>query len=214
MAGGVAGVGVAGVPAAVAGVGAAVAGAVVAAAPAVAVPQGAGDMKLTRILKHLLAPHWLARRAFPARTMQAIEAAVANAERLHVGELRFVVEAGLPLSDLWRDIAARERAVDVFSLLRVWDTWHNSGVLIYVQLIDRRVEIVADRGISAKVDQSSWDAVCRGMEQAFSIGAYAQGSLEAVERVGKLLAMNFPTGLEDPSASVNPNELPDRPLVL
>lgn len=173
-------------------------------------------MKLTRILKHLLTPHWLARRAFPAGTMAAIEAAVATAEQRHVGELRFVVEGGLPIGDLWHGISARERAVDVFSRLRVWDTQHNSGVLIYVQLIDRRVEIVADRGISAKVDQSSWDAVCRGMEQAFGTGAYARGSLAAVENVGKLLAMNFPAAPESgtPSAAANVNELPDRPVLL
>ncbi|MCX7175148.1 MAG: TPM domain-containing protein [Proteobacteria bacterium] len=173
-------------------------------------------MKLTRMFRHLLAPHWLARRAFTAVTMRAIEAAVATAEQRHVGELRFVVEAGLPINDLWHDISARERAVDVFSRLRVWDTQHNNGVLIYVQLIDRRVEIVADRGINAKVDQSSWDVICRAMEHAFRAGAYSRGSLEAVESVGKLLAMNFPAlpGSDGLSASAHVNELPDRPVLL
>jgi uncharacterized membrane protein len=173
-------------------------------------------MKLTRLLKHLLAPQWLARRAFPTGTMQAVEAAVANAERRHVGELRFVVEAGLPIDELWHDRSARDRAVEVFSRLRVWDTEHNSGVLIYVQLIDRRVEIVADRGISAKVDQLAWDAICRGMELAFIAGAYSRGSLEAVESIGKLLATSFPAspGSADSAASADVNELPDRPLLL
>jgi len=173
-------------------------------------------MKLTRILKHLLAPQWLARRAFPPEAMRAIEAAVTNAEQRHVGELRFVVEAGLPIDDLWHELSTRDRAVEVFSRLRVWDTQHNSGVLVYVQLIDRRVEIVADRGISAKVDQSSWDDICRAMERDFSTGAYSRGSLEAVERVGKLLAINFPAApvADNLSASVNVNELPDRPLLL
>lgn len=173
-------------------------------------------MKLTRIFKHLLAPQWLARRAFPQVTMLAIEAAVADAEQRHVGELRFVVEAGLPADELWHDRSARDRAVEVFSRLRVWDTEHNSGVLIYVQLIDRRVEIVADRGISAKVDQSAWDAICRGMELAFVGGAYSRGSLEAVQSIGKLLAMHFPAipGSDSGSAGTNVNELPDRPVLL
>ncbi|MFA6310712.1 MAG: TPM domain-containing protein [Sterolibacterium sp.] len=173
-------------------------------------------MNLTRIFRHLLAPHWLTHRAFPAATMREIESAVAAAEQRHVGELRFVAEAGLPVGDLWNDMSARQRATEVFARLRVWDTEHNSGVLIYVQLVDRRVEIVADRGISAKVDQSSWEAICRSMEQAFGDGAYARGSLEAVESVGKLLATNFPALPESVShsASANVNELPDRPVLL
>lgn len=171
-------------------------------------------MKLTRILKHLLAPQWLARRAFPREAMRAIEAAVANAEQRHLGELRFVVEAGLPIDDLWRELSARDRAVEVFSRLRVWDTQHNSGVLVYVQLIDRRVEIVADRGISAKVDQSTWDDICRGMEAAFRDRAYVRGALEAVATIGQILAMNFPVSSATGRAATNENELPDRPVML
>lgn len=169
-------------------------------------------MNLARILRHLLAPQWLARRAFPSAALQAIAAAVKAAEQRHAGELRFVVEAGLPLGDLWRDVSARERAVEVFSRLRVWDTQHNSGVLIYVQLIDRRVEIVADRGINARIGQAEWDAICRGMESAFRDRAYLRGALEAVEKIGQMLATNFPA----PSVSGrnNVNELPDRPVLL
>ncbi|MBI3525953.1 MAG: TPM domain-containing protein [Betaproteobacteria bacterium] len=170
-------------------------------------------MQPTRILKHLLAPHWLARRAFSPATLQVIEAAVTAAELRHAGELRFVVEAGLPLGDLWRDVTTRERAVEVFSRLRVWDTQHNSGVLIYVQLIDRRVEIVADRGINAKVGQAEWDAICRDMETAFRDKAYLRGAQTAVERIGDLLAVHFPMSSSDPNAATV-NELPDRPVLL
>ncbi|MFA7268679.1 MAG: TPM domain-containing protein [Sterolibacterium sp.] len=169
-------------------------------------------MKLLRLVKHLIAPHWLAQRAFPAAVLEAVEAAVRAMERRHAGELRFVVEAGLPLSLLWHDVSARERAIDVFSRLRIWDTEHNNGVLIYLQLIDRRVEIVADRGINAKVEQSKWDAVCRAMEATFRVGAYARGALQAVESVGQLLAENFPA--VPGSGETVPNELPDRPLLL
>jgi len=171
-------------------------------------------MRLVRIFQHLLAPSWLARRAFPTTALQAIEAAVKAAEQRHAGELRFVVEAGLPLDDLWRDVSARQRAVEVFSRLRVWDTQHNSGVLIYVQLVDRRVEIVADRGINARVGQAEWDAICRGMEAAFRDRAFLRGALEAVEKIGQLLAANFPASSELGRKSSALNELPDRPVLL
>lgn len=165
-------------------------------------------MKLARILKHLIAPHWLARRAFPKAALKEIEARISASEKHHGGELRFVIEAGLPVIDLWRSESPRTRAVEVFSRLRVWDTEHNSGVLIYLQLIDRRVEIVADRGIATKVAQQEWDAICRGMEAAFRSGAYRRGALEAVDSVGRLLA------LHDPAPAGKLDELPDRPVIL
>ncbi|MDD5176938.1 MAG: TPM domain-containing protein [Sterolibacterium sp.] len=169
-------------------------------------------MKLARMLRHLIAPHWLVRRAFPAATLDAIEAAVAAVEQRHAGELRFVVEAGLPLSSLWHEVSARARAIEVFSRLRVWDTEHNSGVLVYVQLIDRRVEIVADRGINARVEQTQWDAICRGMETKFREGDYARGALQAVDNIGRLLADKFPALPEGRGMATN--ELPDRPVLL
>ena len=102
----------------------------------------------------------------------------------------------------------RQRAQEVFAALHVWDTAHNSGVLIYVQLADRRLEIVADRGISAKVAQDTWDAICRRMETAFKAGSFEEGALAAIEEINGLLALHF-TPLGD-----NPNELPDRPVIL
>ena len=169
-------------------------------------------MKLRRLLKHLIAPAWLARQAFPSATLQAIESAVKAMEQRHAGELRFVVEAGLPLQYLWHGVTARERATEVFSQLRVWDTEHNNGVLIYLQLIDRRVEILADRGINARVAQAKWDAICREMEAMFGTRAYARGALQAVASIGELLAENFPAS-PDRSETIA-NELPDRPLLL
>ena len=113
----------------------------------------AGTMK--RILDHLIYPPWRVRRAFPAKTLKAIEDAVAASESLHRGELRFVVEAGLSFSELWRGTTARQRALAVFSDLHVWDTEDNSGVLIYVLLADRQVEILADRGINIQAISTS-----------------------------------------------------------
>ncbi|MFA7282120.1 MAG: TPM domain-containing protein [Sterolibacterium sp.] len=169
-------------------------------------------MKLLRFLKHMIAPAWMTRQAFSAETLQAIESAVKDLEQRHAGELRFVVEAGLPFHHLWQGVTARERAMEIFSQLRVWDTECNNGVLIYLQMIDRRVEILADRGINARVAQSEWDAICREMEGMFRTGAYAQGALQAVASIGRLLAQHFPAS---PDKGKSPlNELPDRPLLL
>jgi uncharacterized membrane protein len=165
-------------------------------------------MKPGRILRHLFAPHWIVARAFPRRTLTAIEQAIRNSEKSHDGELRFAVEAGLHPLPLLKGQSARQRAIEVFSGLRVWDTEHNSGVLIYVQLVDRRIEIVADRGISARVAQGEWDAVCRGMERAFRERRYEHGALEAIAHATRLLARHFP------SRGVNANELPDQPVLL
>ena len=165
-------------------------------------------MRLRRVLRHLLMPSWRVDRVFTPAVMTAIEQAVRASEARHRGEIRFAVEAGLDLPELMRDATARERAVEVFSRLRVWDTEENTGVLIYVQWLDRQVEIVADRGIARCVPQAAWDGVCRTMEAAFRDGRFGEGSVEAVRAVGDLLAGPFPARPD------NPNELPDRPILL
>ncbi len=165
-------------------------------------------MRIGRLLNHLLMPRDRVRRAFPKATLAAIEAAIAEAEGRHRGELRFVVEGMMPLAALLRDATPRQRAVDVFARLRVWDTEQNSGILIYVQLADRRVEVLADRGIAARVPQGEWDALCHGMEAAFKGGASRQGALVAVAAASRLLARHFPAG------EPGPNELPNAPVVL
>ena len=165
-------------------------------------------MDVRRIAKHLFAPQWIAARAFPRRTLAAIEGAIRASETAHNGELRFAIEAGLHPLPLVKGQSVRERANEVFANLRVWDTEHNSGVLIYVQLVERRIEIVADRGISAKVAQGEWDAICRSMERAFREGRYEQGALEAIANATRLLARHFPPRGE------NANELPDQPVLL
>ena len=165
-------------------------------------------MEPIRLFKHLLLPGWFVRRVFARGDLAAIGDAIAACEKAHRGELRFVVEASMPLTALWRDRSPRARAVDLFSALRVWDTAENSGILIYVQLVDRKVEILADRGIAARVPQAEWDAICRGMEQSFAEGQWRQGAVQAVTRAGELLASHFPAHDD------NPNELPDQPLIL
>ncbi|OGA56498.1 MAG: hypothetical protein A3F74_14555 [Betaproteobacteria bacterium RIFCSPLOWO2_12_FULL_62_58] len=165
-------------------------------------------MEAKRILKHLFAPEWVVNRALPRGALKRIEAAIKASETLHQGELRFAMEAGLDLMPLLKGLTPRQRAVDVFSQLRVWDTEHNSGVLIYVQLVDRRIEIVADRGINAKVEQGQWEAICRRMEEAFRARRFEKGALEGIREITGLLARHFP------AQGVNPDELPDKPVVL
>lgn len=165
-------------------------------------------MDAKRLLKHLFIPDWFAVRAFSAEALKAIEQSVGESERRHACELRFVVEGALPLGPLWRGQTPRARAQELFSLLRVWDTEQNSGVLIYIQMVDHRIEIVADRGIAKRVAQEKWDAICRTMERAFPAGRYRAGSLEAIAGITALLQEHFPATRD------NPDELPDRPVVL
>ena len=148
--------------------------------------------RLLRILRH----RWLddsdVRRALPEAALKRIEDRVAASEKRHTGEIRVCVEAGLPWSYLWRRLAARDRAVALFGKLRVWDTAANNGVLIYVLMADRKVEIVADRGIAARVPKAEWEAICRGVEGAFRAGRYGAGVAEGVRAVGAVLARHFP----------------------
>jgi uncharacterized membrane protein len=124
---------------------------------------------------------------FPAPLLQAIEQAIREGESMHAGQIRFAVEHSLDLPYLLRGVSARARAVDVFSLLRVWDTEHNNGVLIYLLLADRDVEIVADRGVHARVGAEGWEQICRAMEAAFRRGDFEGGVLGGIRAVSEHL---------------------------
>ena len=166
-------------------------------------------MQLGRFWRHLIATRWAVRRVFPDAALLAIEAAVHAGERLHDGEVRFAVETELGWQELLRGITPRQRAIEVFSLLRVWDTERNNGVLIYLLFADRDVEIVADRGIDRRVGQGTWEELCRGMEAAFRAGRYADGVEAGIAELNALLETHFPRG-----EGGTRNELPDRPVVM
>jgi uncharacterized membrane protein len=165
-------------------------------------------MDLRRFWRHILMTPWQAARAFPASTLEAVKGAIAAHERRHRGEVRFVVEAELTSAQLWANLGSRARAVEVFSMLRVWDTAENTGVLVYVLLADRKVEIVADRAIAAKVEPAQWQAICRDMQASFREGRFEDGAVAGVTAISELLARHFP------AAGDNPNELPDQPVML
>jgi uncharacterized membrane protein len=165
-------------------------------------------MNIARVLKHLFIPSWWARRAFTPAILDTIEAAIRASEQQHCGELRFVIEGELHALEVLRGVTARERALVLFSQLRVWDTHENSGVLIYVQCLDRAIEIVADRGIATQVAQAEWETICRHMEEEFRAGRYAEGAQHGISEITTLLTARFPATAD------NLDELPDRPLLM
>jgi uncharacterized membrane protein len=165
-------------------------------------------MSLKRIGKHLLCNRTRVRKAFTPRALAAIEQAIKASEASHAGQIRFVVEGALDGAPLFRNQSARARALDVFAQLRIWDTEHNNGVLIYLLLADRDVEIVVDRGIDARVGTSGWEAICQMMEVEFRNGQFERGVLKGIDAVTQHLAVHFPKD----GAAVN--ELPDAPVVL
>jgi uncharacterized membrane protein YgcG len=167
------------------------------------------DLKnLRRIMRHLSSGNAAVWQAFPHDTLDAIEQATREVEMVCDGQIRFSVEAALDLAPLLAGQSARERAVDVFSQLRIWDTEHNNGVLIYLLLADRDVEIVADRGINSRVGQQAWETICQEMETAFRNGKFEEGVLAGIGSVGRLLAQHYPY------SGKTVNELPDRPALI
>jgi uncharacterized membrane protein YgcG len=170
--------------------------------------RGTGDVNLGRFFRHVTSGPWSVGRAFPASAMAAIEREIRATEATHEGQIVFAVQGALDVRRIARGISARERAIEVFSELRVWDTDHRNGVLIYLLLADRDVEIVADRGIHRRCGPEAWEAICRDMEQEFRAGRFEQGVLQGVRAIGEHLARHFP------GDDSNPNELRDRPVVL
>jgi uncharacterized membrane protein len=165
-------------------------------------------MGIGRIGRHLLQHRWRERKIFPPKVLAAIEQAIRAGEATHAGQIRFVVEGALDGAPLFRNQSARERALDIFSQLRIWDTAHNNGVLIYLLLADRQVEIIADRGIDAKVGAAGWAKICADMEIDFKAGNFESGVIKGIEAVSRQLARYFP------KHGAGVNELPDAPVVM
>ena len=165
-------------------------------------------MDLKRFWRHVLMSPIKVARSFPPSTLDAIQREVAAQEKRHRGEVCFVVEAELNSWQLWRDLASRDRAREVFALRGVWNTEENNGVLIYLLLADRVVEVVADRGIDKRVRPEEWQSICRAMEAAFAQGNYEEGAIAGVRSVSDLIARDFPANGEVR------NELDDRPALI
>jgi uncharacterized membrane protein len=165
-------------------------------------------MDALRLMRHLATTRWSTRRHFTPAVRAAIEQSVRGCEAHHAGEIRFVVETALDLPELWHDVAPRRRALQLFGQLGVWDTAHNNGVLIYVLMADRAVEIIADRGIAARITQAEWDGLCRQMERHYREQRFQEGSVAGVQGVGALLGRHFP------GRAHGGDELPAQPVLL
>jgi len=161
-----------------------------------------------RVLRHWRSSKADAQRAFPDSTLEAVAQAITAGEQTHRGEVRFIVEKALPTDEVWDGVTNRQRALALFADYGVWDTEDNCGVLIYVNLAEHKVDIVADRGIDRKIDAATWQAVCRTMTEGFKQGNYHDATLAAIEHVNTLLRTHFPAN------GARPNELPDSPIML
>jgi len=161
-----------------------------------------------RFWRHLVTDDADVRRTFPEDAMKRIEHAIDTGEATHRGQVCVAIEGALPLASVIRGLAPRERALEAFSAMRVWDTEENNGVLIYLLLADRDVEIVADRGIHARVGEAAWETICQAMERAFRESRFVEGVEDGVRAVSEVIARHFPGGGEDR------DELPDKPVVL
>jgi uncharacterized membrane protein len=166
-------------------------------------------MNLARLSQHLFTGRLAVQRTFSGDVLKAVEQAIQRAETGHEGEIRFAVEPSLNTLPLLRNQSARERALEVFSQLRIWDTEHNNGVLIYLLLADRDVEIIADRGIHQRVGDETWEAICREMEAAFRQGKFESGVITGIHAVGNQLREHFPA-----RSGSRANELSDSPVIL
>ncbi|HEY4582313.1 MAG TPA: TPM domain-containing protein [Lysobacter sp.] len=161
-----------------------------------------------RALRHLFAPS--SARRFPPAMLERIASAIAASEARHTGEICFAVEAALPFRLALVDHRPRERALEVFARLRAWDTEANNGVLVYILLADRAIEIVADRGFNGRVDDGAWAGICHDLEAAMRAGDTEAGVMRAIDAISALLERHFPR----PAGYVDSNELPDRPHML
>lgn len=164
--------------------------------------------RIRRVLRHMGSSAAEARRAFPPQSLADIADAIGKGEQTHRGEVRLIVEKAMPLDAVWEGMTNRQRAVALFADYGVWDTEDNCGVLIYVNLAEHKIDIVADRGISRKIDHATWQAVCETMTAGFKRGEFHDSTLAAIGRVNELLRTHFPAEGGDR------NELPDHPIML
>lgn len=165
--------------------------------------------KLLRILRHRWFDESDVQRLLGRGALERIETRVRDSERRHSGEIRVCVEPGLPIGYLWRGLGAHERAITLFGKLRVWDTEQNNGVLIYLLLAEHRIEVLADRGIHRRVGGERWAQVVASMREAFRAGHYEEGLATAIDAIDALLVEHFALA----PGEVNPNELPDAPVI-
>ncbi len=165
---------------------------------------------MKRFFTHLFYPGFMVKKYFTKEVLDSMELVIKDSETKHSGEICFAVEGSLPVDKIFQKIDSRKRALEVFSNLRIWDTEGNSGVLIYVLLAEKKIEIIADRGISSQVSQKVWDEIGESMSSYYSKGLYEKGSVNGIMQVTELLSQKFPNS----SPSTKKNEISDKPVLL
>jgi uncharacterized membrane protein len=169
---------------------------------------GTVSERLSRALRHWKTSAAAGRRAFPQATLAEIGRAITAGEQSHRGELRLIVEASMPFEAIWAGVSNRQRALALFAEHGVWDTEDNCGVLVYINLAERAVDIVADRNIDRKIGAATWQTVCRTMTDGFAREQFRDSTIAAVAQVNALLHEHFP------SSGARANELPDNPILM
>jgi len=165
-------------------------------------------MMIRRFFRHLFTTRAATRRAFPDASLDAIESGIAEGEKTHRAEIRVIIETAISIEAVLSRMTPRERALELFGRYGIWDTEENCGILIYINLADRQVEIVADRGISTKINPDEWNHICKIMTAGFSQGRFHESTLEALSALNQLLAQQVP------STGPHENQLPDHPIRL
>lgn len=165
---------------------------------------------LARLLRHLTTTTASARRVFPAATLTALQAEIGAGEARHRAQLRLIIEPKLRWAPLRDKVSSRGRAHALFSQYRIWDTEENVGVLLYINLADRAVEIVTDRAVGRAIERRQWEAACVAMTQGFAQGSFHDSAIAGVVEINRLLAAEFPRGGD----TLRGNELSDRPVIL
>lgn len=164
---------------------------------------------IRRLFRHLFITEFYRKRVFPKSSLNKIEATITEIESKHRGDVFFVVENALSVRSITEGKTARQRAIEVFAEYGVWDTEKNTGILLYLLMADKDIEIIADRGINAKVNQATWEAICQTIESAFKEGEFESGVVDGLKAMGALLDEHFPSAEQH-----NPNELSNKPVFL
>jgi uncharacterized membrane protein len=163
---------------------------------------------IKRLFRHLFTTTATGRRAFSSSTLKAIQTAIAHGEKEHRAEIRLIIEPSLPLSIVWAGLSSRERARILFAQYRIWDTEENCGILIYINLADHKVEIIADRTTGRLLASHEWKDICKAMTDGFALGKFHDSALKGIQQLNEVLASRFP--FDGPHS----NELSNRPLIL
>jgi uncharacterized membrane protein len=164
---------------------------------------------LKRAWRHLTTTRVEGKRLFPPETLTTIQSMIAAGEATHRAEVRVIVEPSLTLNEVLSGMTSRQRASELFTLYRIWDTDENCGVLIYINLADHQVEIIADRGLTKRILPDDWQYICTTMTNGFAQDEYHDSVIAGLRQLNALLKRRFPD-----ASSTQFDQLSDLPILL